>query len=204
MLDQYGYLGLFGLLVLGIVGLPLPDETLLTFTGYLVSQGHLNFTGALLAAFFGSSVGITLSYLIGRVLGKEVVSRWGRLLHLTEERLQRVERNMERFGGIALFFGYFVPGVRHLTAISAGLGQMKFRLFAPVAYLGALFWTLTFLLLGMLFSDQLHHLEKVLYPYRFWIIALIVLSVLTPILWRIVSGRRRKAEEELKTSDREE
>lgn len=203
VLEHYGYLGLFGLLVLGIVGLPLPDETLLTFTGYLISQGHMHFAGALTAAFLGSGVGITLSYLLGRVLGKNVVARFGRFLHLTEERLLRVEHYMERYGGLALFFGYFVPGLRHLTALSAGFGQMKFRIFAPFAYLGALFWTVTFLLLGQLFSDQLHRLEEVLYPYRFWILAVVVVSFVTPLVWRMV-GRRRGHAEGNKTRELEE
>ncbi|TCP55531.1 membrane protein DedA with SNARE-associated domain [Tumebacillus sp. BK434] len=203
LLDQYGYWGLFGLLVLGIVGLPLPDEALLTFAGYQISQGRMHFAGALAAAFLGSVVGITLSFLLGRLLGKEVVARFGRFLHLTEERLLRVEHYMERYGGLALFFGYFVPGLRHLTALSAGFGQMKFRIFAPFAYLGALFWTVTFLLLGHLFSNQLHHLEKVLYPYRFWILAVVVVSFVTPLVWRTISRRRGKADEN-KTREQEE
>ncbi|ASS76271.1 hypothetical protein CIG75_15850 [Tumebacillus algifaecis] len=209
ILDQYGYVGLFGLLMLGIVGLPLPDETLLTFTGYQIAQGRMHFAGALLAAFLGSSLGITLSFLIGRLLGKSVVARFGRFLHLTEERLLRVEHYMERFGGLALFFGYFVPGVRHLTALSAGVGQMKFRIFAPFAYLGALFWTVTFLLIGQLFSNQLNHLERMLYPYRFWVLVVVVVSFVTPLVWRIVSSRRQKRKDnrlvvDEKRVDREE
>ena len=61
-ITQYGYLAIFSLLVLGIVGLPVPDETLLTFTGYLVYQGHLSLPLALLSGFAGSACGITTSY----------------------------------------------------------------------------------------------------------------------------------------------
>ena len=66
---QYGYLAIFSLLVLGIVGLPVPDETLLTFTGYLVFQGHLSLPMAFLSGFAGSACGITLSYVLGRTFG---------------------------------------------------------------------------------------------------------------------------------------
>src|ERR1022692_4940960 len=59
---QYGYLAIFSLLVLGIVGLPVPDETLLTFTGYLVFQGHLALPLAFLSGWAGSACGITLSW----------------------------------------------------------------------------------------------------------------------------------------------
>ena len=65
----YGYAGIFFLLILGIVGLPVPDETLMTYTGFLVYKGTLNFAPALAAAYFGSVAGITISYWLGRKLG---------------------------------------------------------------------------------------------------------------------------------------
>ena len=68
-IGQYGYIAIFSLLVLGIVGLPVPDETLLTFTGYLVFQGHLSLGLAFLSCFAGSACGITLSYILGRTFG---------------------------------------------------------------------------------------------------------------------------------------
>ena len=68
-ITQYGYLAIFGLLVFGIVGLPVPDETLLTFTGYLVFKGHLSLPLACAAAFAGSTCGITISYTLGRTFG---------------------------------------------------------------------------------------------------------------------------------------
>src|SRR5258708_15306133 len=77
---QYGYLAIFSLLVLGIVGLPVPDETLLTFTGYLVYQGHLSLPLAFFCAFAGSACGITLSYILGRTFGLTLIHRYGRYL----------------------------------------------------------------------------------------------------------------------------
>ena len=74
---QYGYLAIFSLLVLGIVGLPVPDETLLTFTGYLVFQGHLSLPLAFLSGFAGSACGITLSYILGRTFGLKLIHRYG-------------------------------------------------------------------------------------------------------------------------------
>ena len=63
--EQYGYIGLFSLLVLGIVGIPLPDEWLLAFSGYLVFKGTFRFAPALAAAFTGSACGISVSYGCG-------------------------------------------------------------------------------------------------------------------------------------------
>ena len=120
LVSQYGDLALFFLLVFGIIGLPIPDETLLTFAGYLIFKGHLHFPTTLAAAFAGSVCGITGSYLIGRTGGLYVIHKYGRYVHITPERLDYVHAWFERVGRWGLFFGYFIPGIRHFTAIIAG------------------------------------------------------------------------------------
>jgi membrane protein DedA with SNARE-associated domain len=130
--------------------------------------------------------------LIGKFLGREVVTRFGRFLHLTEEKLLRVEVYMERYGRLTLFFSYFVPGLRQIAAIVAGFGQMKYRIFAPYAYIGALVWSLTFLLLGQVLHKHLRHLEYIVYPFRYWICVVVVLSLVLPFVWRMIQKRRAK------------
>jgi len=152
--STYGYTAIFGLLVLGIVGLPVPDETLLVFSGYLASQGHLNFALALLIAFLGSACGITCSYYIGRGVGLTVIHRYGKWLHIRQEHIDRVHQWFDRLGHWALVVGYFIPGVRHLTAIVAGTSELEYRHFALYAYAGALFWVTVFLSLGYVVGDK--------------------------------------------------
>jgi membrane protein DedA with SNARE-associated domain len=144
----YGAAALFVLLFLGVFGLPVPDETLLTFAGVLVRDGRLQFVPALLAAALGSMGGITLSYLVGRTLGLGVVERYGRWLHVTRADLERVEGWFEHSGRWVLMFGYFIPGVRHFTALIAGSSRLPFPVFARFAYAGAALWTFTFITLG--------------------------------------------------------
>ena len=119
-ISQYGYGAIFAMLVLGIVGLPIPDETIMVFCGYLISRGNLSWPPALACAIAGSWCGITLSYMIGRTAGLGVVHRWGRYFHLNEERLALVNAWFARIGHWALFIGYYIAGVRHFTAIVAG------------------------------------------------------------------------------------
>lgn len=125
--STYGYAGLYVMLMLGIVGLPIPDETLLVFCGYLISKGTLHAGPSLLTAFLGSSTGITVSYVLGRTLGLGVVHRFGKYLHVTDERLDLVHRWFDRIGRWALVVGYFIAGVRHLTAILAGTSKLGYR-----------------------------------------------------------------------------
>jgi len=150
----YGPFAIFGLLVLGIFGLPVPDETLLTFAGVLISQGKLRLIPTLGAALLGSIVGISLSYVVGRVVGLPVIHRYGRLFHLTTEAIDRVQAWFRRIGKWALTFGYFLPGVRHLTAIVAGASKLSMPVFAGFAYAGAFLWSMSFIALGYYVGDR--------------------------------------------------
>lgn len=145
----YGVAAIFALLLLGVFGLPVPDETLLTFAGVLVRQGSLHLVPTLVAAWLGAICGITISYVLGRTIGLGIVHRYGRWLHVTQDDLDRVEQWLEHSGRWALLFGYYVPGVRHLTAIVAGSTELPPRTFARYAYSGAAIWSLSFIALGM-------------------------------------------------------
>ncbi len=154
--SNYGYVAIFGLLVFGIVGLPIPDETLLVFSGYLIWRGHLSAVPTVITAFLGSVCGITLSYIIGRTLGIGFIHKWGRYIHVTEERLAKVHRWFDRIGHWALFIGYYIAGVRHFTAVVAGTSSLEYRSFAMYAYSGGLVWVCTFLGIGYFFGDRWH------------------------------------------------
>ena len=147
-IPEYGYPALFLLLMLGIVGLPIPDETLLTFSGYLIFKNELALMPTMVAAFLGSNCGITISYAIGRRLGMYFVRKLGRILRITPDDLDRVKAGYVRWGKYALLVGYFVPGVRHLVALVAGSSNLPLVIFIPFAYTGALIWSATFLGLG--------------------------------------------------------
>ena len=153
--SNYGYVAIFSLLVLGIVGLPVPDEWLLVFSGYLIYAGRLSAGPTFAAAVLGSVCGITCSYWLGRKVGLPIIhSKFGRLLHISDQRIHLVHDWFERIGHWALFGGYFVPGVRHFTALIAGTSELEYRNFALYAYSGALFWVSTFLFIGFHFGER--------------------------------------------------
>ena len=152
-LMQFGCPLIVLLLAAGIVGLPVPDETLLVTVGVLIHAGRLPAGWAIASCIAGSVGGITLSYLLGRGPGWVVVREWGSripLARLTPERIARVHTWFARYGKWALTFGYFVPGVRHFTALAAGASRLSFGQFALFAYAGATVWSVTFVTLGYL------------------------------------------------------
>lgn len=150
----YGYAGLFFCLVFGIIGLPIPDETLMTFTGYLIYKGQMRAVPAFLVALAGSMSGITISYVIGRLLGPPLVHKYGKYIHFTDEKLHAMHDWFHRIGHWTLTFGYFIPGVRHFTAYTAGIAEMPYDEFARFAYSGSVLWVSTFIGLGYYFGEH--------------------------------------------------
>ena len=192
-LSQYGYAGLFAGLLFGILGLPIPDETLLVFCGYLIYRGRLDFTAAFLAGFAGSLCGITLSFYLGRTLGRKVALRYGKYIRLTPEHLDQVDRWFDRIGAWSLSIGYFIPGVRHFTALVAGMGRMRYFTFALFAYSGAAVWVALFLTLGYVFGDRWENTSALV--HRYTLIATAVGAVVVAAIWlrRRMSSRNQRA-----------
>jgi membrane protein DedA with SNARE-associated domain len=190
-ITQYGYGAIFVLLMLGIVGLPVPDETLLTFAGYLVFKQKLAFLPTLSTAFLGSSCGITVSYACGRGLGPYLVRKIGPLLRLKPEHLSEVQTWFARWGKYTLIIGYFVPGVRHFTAIVAGSSKLPMAVFALFAYSGALIWSSSFILLGYLFGEEWARLSDTVHRFLIMLAALVILALALYVL--VVRRRQTEA-----------
>jgi membrane protein DedA with SNARE-associated domain len=162
---HYGYVGIFGLLMLGIIGLPIPDETLLMFTGYLIFKHELEPLPAFAAGFLGSICGITVSYALGRMLGLYLVTRLGHFLHIEPEALEQVRAWYERKGKYGLVISYFIPGIRHLAAYVAGSSRLSLPVFATFAYLGGLLWSSSFISIGYVLGDQWEQMSVSLHRY---------------------------------------
>lgn len=153
-IQQYGYFALFLLLVLGIVGLPIPDETLLTISGFLIYKGNFSLIPTFITALLGSIVGITISYILGRLAGHFIIERYGSKIGLTKKKMDTVHWWYQKFGRWTLLIGYFIPGIRHFTALIAGMSYYEAPSFALFAYTGALIWVSTFLSLGYFVGDK--------------------------------------------------
>lgn len=177
-ISEYGYAGLFALLMLGIAGLPIPDETLLMFSGYLLSQGRLQPAPTFLSCISGSVCGISLSYGFGRFLGQTVIHKYGRLLRIKPDHIERVHEWYRRSGELLLVFGYFIPGVRHFSALVAGMSNLEYKIFAPFAYAGAILWVVTFLTIGYLVGDHWQLAMELVHRYTLLAAGLALLLIL--------------------------
>jgi membrane protein DedA with SNARE-associated domain len=187
---QYGYIGLFALMMFGIAGLPIPDETLLMFSGYLISKGRLNPLLTYAFSVAGSVSGISVSYLMGRFVGEPLLLRYGRYLRITPAHLNRVRDWYGKTGDWLLTFGYFIPGVRHFTALVAGTAHLDYRVFALFSYSGAAIWVATFLGVGYFVGDNWKLAVELMHRYTGIAIALAV-AVIAFAWWLRARIRKR-------------
>jgi membrane protein DedA with SNARE-associated domain len=179
---QYSYWGIFFSMAIGILGLPIPDEALMVFAGFLIFQGKLNYALTIIVAFIGTSCGVTIAYSVGTLSDKIILKKYSDKMHINPEHFQNAEEFYRKYGKSILFVGYFIPGVKHLTALLAGISEMSYRTFAIYAYGGALFWTVVFVNLGYFLGNGWHRFAH--YSYKFIIpLAAIVLVVTLIVLY---------------------
>lgn len=189
---RYGYFALWPLLALGIVGLPIPDETILTFAGFLIYKGELRPILAWATCVLGAVSGITLSYTIGYFAGYEL-THWARYIRLKPEHLERARQWFARRGKWTLMFGYYIPGVRHVVAMVAGSSGLRLRTFAGFAYSGAAIWTSSFLVLGYYAGEKWMRLGRQAHRTLLGLGIAVSAAALAYVLLRRRRRRRREA-----------
>lgn len=183
---DYGYMALFSLFFLGILGMPLPEETLLVFSGFLVSTGQLQYLPTLLICFLGSITAMTAAYWIGRTLGFAFIDRYRKRLGMGYTLYKKTEDWFNRVGKWALPLGYFIPGVRQYTAYFAGITKLPFPTFMLFTYAGGLFWSLLFVTLGWQLGERWNQLFAVISRNLalFFLVLLVVIAVFSYVIKR--------------------
>ena len=147
-ITDYGYFGIFFLLIFGILGLPVPDEWLLVISGYLAFKNVLGFIPTVAVAVLGSAFGLTMSYILGRTSGSFLIRRYGHWLSIDDEKIHQAQDWFHNLGRWMLVVGPFVPGVRNLMGYIAGASRLRLHVFARFAYVGALISSVSFVTFG--------------------------------------------------------
>ncbi|EGW35850.1 DedA family protein [Desulfosporosinus sp. OT] len=162
-ISQYGYVGLYLTVGISILGLPIPDELLMTFVGFLTYSGQLNTVLAVIFAALGSCTAITIEYLLGTFFQRKVFMLLKK--HAGSSKIENVLNWYHQHGGKLLTAGYFIPGVRHISGYVAGMSRMSYRKFAFFAYLGATLWTTLFITLGRLLGSRWETILPIIHRY---------------------------------------
>ena len=152
LLAQVTPLNLTILMALEASFFPLPSELVVIPAGYLVARGQLDLVTVLIASHVGIFLGTSLNYAIGRFLGRGFIQRYGRYLLIREHTYERTEHLFLRNAIVFSFLSRFIPGVRHLIAIPAGMFRMRYDVFLLCTHLGSGIWVGVLLALGYFFG----------------------------------------------------
>ncbi|MCL6594139.1 MAG: DedA family protein [Alicyclobacillus sp.] len=192
LLHHYGYAGVFVVLMLEMIGIPFPAETTLTLAGIAWTQGVFSLIPLLLAAAGGHTVGAGIAYLIGRFLGRPVVTRYGRYVGITAARLTRAETTFAKYQASVLLFSKFIAGIRVLVPYIAGINRMRPLWFLVYTVVGAAVWAAVFIVLGKYIGRAWLHYHALLSHYVWQLgVGLVVLAAIY-VGWKVWRRRHRQ------------
>ncbi len=189
-------LGLLGLVVLMFVENvfpPIPSEVVLPLAGFFVARGELSFVGVLLASTLGSVLGSIFLYELARYGGRPFVLRYGSLLRVGSEELDRADAWFERRGPIIVLVGRCIPGVRSLVSLPAGTLKMSRLSYILLTLVGTLIWNTALIGAGWVLGEEWERVSGVVGAAGTPLLAvlLLVLGVLSVVWWwRRHPGRR--------------
>ena len=186
---HWGYAAIFLIILLGNIGVPVPEETILLLSGYLAWLGDLSLTIVIPVGILSAVVGDNIGYWLGRTGGRRLILAYGRYVFVSRHTIRRAERLFDRYGSRAVFLGRFVAGVRFLAGPLAGVAKMPFGRFFAYNAAGALVYVSLVSLAGYAAGP---HLQTVLGAFRraeHWV-AIAAALLLVALAWRFL--RRKK------------
>ena len=185
---HYGVAAVFVILTLESLGIPLPGESLLIVAAILAERGDISFPGLLVAAWAGSVIGDNIGYLIGRMLGRRLVLRYGAKIRLTPERLHRVEAVFTQYGPVTVAFARFFNVLRQLNGVVAGTVNMEWRRFMAFNALGGALWVLAWAMAGFYLSRHGARFDVLLHKLGYLGAGFAATALVLILTW--VFGRR--------------
>lgn len=153
IMNQFGYFGIFFLIALENIFPPIPSEVILLFGGFMTTYTKLNLFGVVIASTLGSLLGAIALYFVGKILNKErlkkiVNGKIGKVLRLKASDIDKADHWFDTKGNKTVFFCRFIPIVRSLISIPAGMSEMPMGKFLLYTTTGTLIWNTVLSLLG--------------------------------------------------------
>ncbi len=178
VIQAFGYPGVLILMALESMIAPVPSELVMPFAGFLAGQGQMNFWLVILASSMGSLIGSLISYYIGKKGGYPLVKKYGKYLLLDEVDLQKAEQWFQKRGEKTIFISRFIPVVRHLISIPAGVGRMNLKKFCLYTVLGATLWNSFLAYLGFVLGQRWELVHQYTEPLSIAVVIILVVAVI--------------------------
>ncbi len=183
LIENYGYISLFILMIVENVFPPIPSEVILTFAGFMTCLTYLTIPGVVIVATLGSFLGSFILYFLGRLISIERLetlldSQLARRLHFHKESVHKTQDWFLKHGKTAVFFGRLVPMIRSLISIPAGMTKMPVVSYSLYTLFGTLFWDILLVVIGRLLGSQWHLISFYMQRYDYaWKIILILFII---------------------------
>jgi membrane protein DedA with SNARE-associated domain len=195
-LNNYGYLAVFGFVLLEDFGVPVPGETILVLGAVYAGAGRLNVVLVGVLGFCGAVVGDNIGFAIGHFGGRRLVDRYGRYIFLTEERVDKAQSFFERHGGKIIVVARFIEGLRQANGIIAGISGLHWAKFLAFNALGAALWVGVWTSIGYFSGNHITSIYDTATKYSLYLAiaaGVLLAAFIGRLVWR---HQRRKRERE--------
>lgn len=208
LVNQFGYFGILFLIAIENVFPPIPSEVILSFGGFLTTYTELEVPLVIIYATLGSVLGAIILYLIGRFFSEERInkilsSKVGRILRIKPSDVAKAQDWFEKKEKLAVFICRFVPIVRSLISIPAGMTKMNFGLFILLTTIGTLIWNTVLVLCGYYLGENWSYVVDFFGNYSYLVFVLILL-LLVFFLVRILLKKRKNKKNVVKDTSLKE
>ena len=188
IMNSYGYLGIFFLIMIENVFPPIPSELILTFGGFMVISSNMTIFGVILAATIGSVAGAFILYFIGKLLNKErlikiVSSKYGKLLRVKPKDIESADKWFDEKGNITVLFCRFIPIVRSLISIPAGMSDMPLFKFFLYTVIGSAIWNTALVCVGAFAGDKKDEILAIIDSASHIILIILIIAIVIFIIW---------------------
>lgn len=183
-------LGYFGILI-GLLIEVIPSEIVLGFGGYLVWKGEISFWGAVLFGTLGAVGQNWILYAIGRYGGRPIVEKYGKYIKIKQKHVDKAENWFNKFGSGIVFTARFVPIMRQVISIPAGMARMNFGLFTLLTAVASLPWSILFVYLGKSLGENWDQIDEKAGAYVQPAILIAIALLIVYVLFKVVRARRK-------------
>jgi membrane protein DedA with SNARE-associated domain len=189
-MEHFPYLGLFSLLILGTLGLPFPEDSILLLTGFLAARHQIKPLQAFLAVYSGLLITDFLLYSVGKKYGRKLVEHKRFEKILTAGRLAKLEEKFERWGALVVFFGRHVLGLRAQVFLVAGVSKMSWKKFLLADGASAFITIALWGGLGYVGGNHIDTLRRNITNIEFVVVVILAILVGGVLFFRYLKKRR--------------
>lgn len=188
IMNQFGYFGIFFLIFVENIFPPIPSEAVLLFGGFMTTYSELNLVLMVFFATLGSLAGAIVLYYIGKILNKRrlkklVSGRVGKVLRLKESDVDKADYWFDTRGNKTVFFCRFIPVVRSLISIPAGMSEMVMSKFLLYTISGSFIWNTVLLFIGSKVGENWQKIEILMSKYSHIILILLIVAFILFMIW---------------------